>query len=133
MAEIRAEAYQGERLVVCHNPLPGEYPRRKRENLVAATEEDLAKIAREVARRTKTPLLAPQIAEKVGPSLEPVLGQALRAGDRGRGFEYARRTAASPGRRNWTGSTSSAPAHPSCGCRHADVRAATTWLRAFRS
>ena len=66
LAEIRARAYPGERLVVCHNPMLAEYRRRKREDLLAATEEKLAKIAREVARRTKTPLLAPQIAEKVG-------------------------------------------------------------------
>ena len=66
LAEIRARAYPGERLVVCHNPMLAEYRRRKREDLLAATEEKLARIAREVARRTKTPLLAPQIAEKVG-------------------------------------------------------------------
>ena len=66
LAEIRARAYPGERLVVCYNPMLAEYRRRKREDLLAATEEKLAKIAREVARRTKTPLLAPQIAEKVG-------------------------------------------------------------------
>ena len=66
LAEVRARAYPGERLVVCHNPMLAEYRRRKREDLLAATEEKLAKIAREVARRTKTPLLAPQIAEKVG-------------------------------------------------------------------
>ena len=66
LAEIRTEAYPGERLVVCHNPLLAEYRRHKRQDLLASTEEALAKIAREVARRTKTPLLAPQIAEKVG-------------------------------------------------------------------
>ena len=66
LAEIRARAYPGERLVVGYNPMLAEYRRRKREDLLAATEEKLAQIAREVARRTKTPLLAPQIAEKVG-------------------------------------------------------------------
>ena len=66
LAEIRSEAYPGERLVVCYNPMLAEYRRNKRQDLLAATEEALAKIAREVARRTKTPLLAPQIAEKVG-------------------------------------------------------------------
>ena len=78
---------------VCHNPLLGEYRRRKRENLVAATEEDLAKIAREVARRTKTPLLAPQIAEKVGRVKNRYSGQALRLVIED-GRLYARRTAA---------------------------------------
>ncbi len=66
LAEIRTEAYPGERLVVCHNPLLAEYRRNKRQDLLASTEKALAKIAREVARRTKTPLLAPQIGEKVG-------------------------------------------------------------------
>ena len=66
LAEIRTEAYPGERLVVFHVPVLGEYRRRKREDLLAATEEELAKIAREVVRRTKTPFMAPQIAEKVG-------------------------------------------------------------------
>ena len=53
LAEVRAPAYPGERLVVCHNPILAEYRRRKREDLLAATEEKLAKIAREVARRTE--------------------------------------------------------------------------------
>ena len=65
LAEIRTDACPGERLVVCHNPMPAEYRRRKREELLPAMETELARIAREVARRTKTPLLAPQIAEKV--------------------------------------------------------------------
>ena len=95
LAEIRTEAYPGERLVVCHNPLLGEHRRRKRENLVAATEEELAKIAREVARRTKTPLLAPQIAEKVGrvKNRYKVAKHFEMVIEDGR-FEYAPRTAA---------------------------------------
>ncbi len=95
LAEIRTEAYPGERLVVCHNPLLGEYRRRKRENLVAATEEELGKIAREVARRTQTPLLAPQIAEKVGrvKNRYKVAKHFELVIEDGR-FEYARRTAA---------------------------------------
>ena len=62
-AEIRTEAY--ERLVVCYNPMLAEYRRNKRQDLVAETEKKLAR-AREVARWTKTPLLATQIALKVG-------------------------------------------------------------------
>ena len=81
--------------MVCHNPLLGEYRRRKRENLLAATEEELAKIAREVARRTKTPLLAPQIAEKVGrvKNRYKVAKHFELVIEDGR-FEYTRRTAA---------------------------------------
>ena len=95
LAEIRTEAYPGERLVVCHNPMLGEYRRRKREVLLAATEEELAKIAREVARRTKTPLLAPQIAEKVGrvKNRYKVAKHFEMVIEDGR-FEYARRNEA---------------------------------------
>ena len=56
----------GERLIVCHNPLLADHRRRKREALLEATEEALARIARQVARRTRTPLSATEIAEKVG-------------------------------------------------------------------
>ena len=54
------------RLIVCHNPLLAEHRRQKREALLTATEEALAGIARQVARRTRTPLSATEIAEKLG-------------------------------------------------------------------
>ena len=66
LAEITSEAYPGERLMVCHNPLLAEDRTRTREELLAATEARLAKIAAEVARRTKTPLSADAIGVKVG-------------------------------------------------------------------
>ncbi len=66
LAEITSEDYPGERLVVCHNPLLAEDRKRTREELLAATEEKFAKIAAEVARRTKTPLTADAIGIKVG-------------------------------------------------------------------
>ena len=66
LGEVRSPDYPGERLIVCHNPLLGEHRRRKREALLEATEEALARIARQVARRTRTPLSATEIAEKVG-------------------------------------------------------------------
>ena len=95
MAEIRTEAYPGERLVVCYNPLLAEYRRGKRQKLVAATEEKLAKIAREVARRTKKPLLATEIAEKVGrvKNRHKVAKHFEWVIEDGR-FEYARRSEA---------------------------------------
>jgi hypothetical protein len=46
--------------------LLAEERQRKREALLAATEQALARIAREVARRTKTPLSAAAIGQKVG-------------------------------------------------------------------
>ena len=66
LAEITSEDYPDERLVVCHNPLLAEDRKRTREELLAATEAKLAKIAAEVARRTKTPLTADAIGMKVG-------------------------------------------------------------------
>lgn len=66
LAEITSEAYPGERLVVCYNPLLAEDRKRTREELLAATEAKLGKIAADVARRTKTPLPADEIGVKVG-------------------------------------------------------------------
>ena len=64
LAEIASDAYPGERLAVCRNPLLAERRRRKREELLAATEAGFERIAREVARRTRKPLPAAEIAEK---------------------------------------------------------------------
>ena len=66
LAEVRSPHYPGERLIVCHNPILAEHRRQKREALLEATEEALGGIARQVARRTRTPLSATEIAEKVG-------------------------------------------------------------------
>ncbi len=66
LAEIESTEYPGERLIACLNPYLAEERRRKREELLAATEQDLGRIAREVARRTRTPLDRTQIALKVG-------------------------------------------------------------------
>ena len=66
LAEITSEDYPSERLVVCYNPLLAEDRKRTRGQLLAATEARLEKIAAEVARRTKTPLLADEIGLKVG-------------------------------------------------------------------
>ena len=66
LAEITSEDFPGERLVVCYNPLLAEDRKRTRNELLAATEARLAKIAAEVARRKKTPLRADEIGVKVG-------------------------------------------------------------------
>jgi len=66
LAEIRSEAFPGERLVVCFNPLLAEDRRRTREELLLATEKELEKIRRAVSRRTKTPLTKDEIALRVG-------------------------------------------------------------------
>ena len=66
LAEITSDEFPGERLVACFNPLLAEERSRKREELLCATEEKLEKIGREVARRTRTPLLQDEIAAKAG-------------------------------------------------------------------
>lgn len=66
LAEITSPEYPGERLIACFNPLLAEERRRKRGELIEATEKDLAKIAAEVKRRTHTPLGEADIALKVG-------------------------------------------------------------------
>ena len=49
LAEITDPAYPDERLIVCRNPLVGQERRRKREELLGATEAELNKIAVRVA------------------------------------------------------------------------------------
>jgi transposase len=60
--------FPGERLVVCRNPLIGAQRARKREELLAATETDLALIKARVDRGTL--LDAAQIGLAVGPALK---------------------------------------------------------------
>jgi hypothetical protein len=56
LAEISSPDYPGERLIACRNPFLAAERARKREDLLAATEEDLAKIAAQVtAGRLKDP------------------------------------------------------------------------------
>ena len=52
LAEIAAEDYPGERLVVCRNPLVAAERARKREELLAATERGLREIAERVQHGT---------------------------------------------------------------------------------
>jgi transposase len=68
LAEITAEDYPGERLVVCRNPLVAHERARKREQLLRATERGLAEIAERVERGTLTG--ADQIGLAVGPALK---------------------------------------------------------------
>ena len=52
LAEIVApEAFPGERLIVCRNPLLADERARKREDLLAATERDLSRISLAVQRK----------------------------------------------------------------------------------
>jgi Transposase DDE domain len=56
LAEIESPDYPGERLICCRNPVLADERARKRAGLLAATEQDLAKIAAQVAAgRIKDP------------------------------------------------------------------------------
>ena len=106
LAEVRSPDYPGERLIVCHNPLLAEHRRQKREALLTATEEALARIARQVARRTRTPLSATEIAEKLG-RVKNASRWPNTSGPRSQTGPSTMSGARKPssGRRNWTGST----------------------------
>ena len=52
LAEIAADDYPGERLIVCRNPLVAAERARKRDDLLTATERALAQIASRVERGT---------------------------------------------------------------------------------
>ena len=66
LLELDSEHFPGERLVVCRNPLLAEERARKRTELLAATEAELATIASAVARK-RNPLRGTQaIALRAG-------------------------------------------------------------------
>ena len=68
LAEIQAPDFPGERLVACFNPLLADERRRKREELLVATEHGLDKIVAQVEgwRRKNKPLDAATIGVRVG-------------------------------------------------------------------
>ncbi len=75
MAEIASPDYPGERLIVCRNKALAAERARKREELLAATEADLARIAASV-KRGRAPL---QGADKIGLKVGAVLGKRKMA------------------------------------------------------
>jgi Transposase DDE domain len=66
MAEIVSPDYPGERLIVCRNGVLATERARKREDLLGASEADLAKIQAATARTRKPPRGEADIALKVG-------------------------------------------------------------------
>jgi transposase len=71
LAEIQHPSYQGERLIACRNPLLAEERRRKRNELLAATEKQLNKIV-EATRRKKKPLRG---RKEIGLAVGKILGR----------------------------------------------------------
>ena len=70
LASINAPDYPNERLIVCRNPALASERARKREDLLDATERDLAKIEVAVRRRQRTLRGKAEIALKVGAVLD---------------------------------------------------------------
>ena len=66
LAEVTSEAFPGERLIVCRNPLLAAQRQRKRQELLAATEEDLAPIAAATTRKNRPLRGAAEIGLRVG-------------------------------------------------------------------
>jgi transposase len=66
LAEITTPDYPDERLIACFNPLLADERRRKREELLVATERALTKITHAAARRTNTPFPDATLGIKVG-------------------------------------------------------------------
>lgn len=92
LAEIQSPDYPEERLMVCFNPILAGERRRKREDLLQATEKELTKLARAVARHSRTPLKQAEIGVKVGKILGRYkVGKHFTLMIRDGGFEWARR------------------------------------------
>ncbi|MGA7951411.1 MAG: IS1634 family transposase [Thiobacillaceae bacterium] len=66
LLEVDSEHFPGERLIVCRNPLLAEERARKRAELLAATETELAAIATAVLRQRNPLRGEPEIALRVG-------------------------------------------------------------------
>jgi hypothetical protein len=92
LLELASEHFPGERLVVCRNPLLAEERARKRSELLAATEADLAKIAQAV-RRQRNPLRGEQaIALRVGRVIERFhMGKHIELSIKDDAFSWRRR------------------------------------------
>ncbi len=71
LCEITSAEYPGERLVVCRNPLLADDRKRKRHELLAATEKELEKI-RAATSRQRAPLRG---KDKIGVRVGRVLGR----------------------------------------------------------
>ena len=71
LAEIQHPSYQGERLIACRNPLLAEERRRKRNELLQATEKQLNKIV-EATKRKKKPLRG---RKEIGLAVGKILGR----------------------------------------------------------
>ena len=94
LAAITSPDFPGERLIVCRNAELARERARKREELLVATERDLAKIAGAVARKTRPLRGAAEIGMAVGAVLDKhKMAKHFELTISDARFAYARRTA----------------------------------------
>jgi len=94
MASITAPDFPGERLVVCRNPDLAAERARKREDLLAATERDLARIQAAVARKRDPLRDTTEIAMAVGAVINKhKMGKHFSLDITAATFSFARKTA----------------------------------------
>src|SRR5271165_4397552 len=92
MASITAPDFPGERLVVCRNPDLARERTRKREDLLAATERDLARIKTAVERKRDPLRGTAEIALAVGEVIDKhKMAKHFDLADAS--FNFARKTA----------------------------------------
>jgi hypothetical protein len=71
LAEIESPDFPGERLIVCKNPVLAEERKRKRDELLDATEQDLKDIQARIVRK-RQPLRG---ADKIGLAVGALIGR----------------------------------------------------------
>lgn len=95
MAEITSADYPGERLVVCRNPALARERARKRDELLAVTEERLEAVKARIARKKRPLRGAAAIGQAVGKVLaKSKVGKHFDIAITGDGLEVARKSAA---------------------------------------
>ena len=113
MAGITSPEFPGERLIVCRNRALAAERARKREDLLAATERDLARVAAAVARRRQPLHGKAEIGLEVGAVLDKHrMAKRFALDITDTRFSFARKTSEITWRRRSTASTSCAPACP---------------------
>ncbi len=93
LLEVTSEAFPGERLIVCRNPLLAEERTRKREALLQATEAELMKIAEATTRARNRLKGTEAIALRVGRVIDHFrMGKHFELGITDSSFTWARKT-----------------------------------------
>ena len=117
LIEISHPDYPGERLVCCHNPALAEERARKRGELLAATENELDKIAAATGRQRRPLRGKDTIALRVGKVRNHYkMAKHFDLQITDDSFTFTRKDDRSPPRPPWTASTCCAPACPNTPC-----------------